>query len=103
MSGEPAKKKTNLVAITDPTEAKVAMINGRFELPKETLIAMDQIRAAAAEFADKLVKITAGVKKDGGRFAASIQKLQSLKNVACDSVILPHASKEVEDADDSNA
>lgn len=71
-------------------DARVAMINGNFELPDSTIQGMRDVRAAVAECASKLHEIFKKEKIDTGRAIASIDLLQQAKNVACDALILPH-------------
>ncbi len=82
------------VAITDPVEARVAMINDFFDLPEETEQAMGEVRRAAEVFAKALESIYKKNKHDKGRAIASIDLIQQTKNVACDALILVHAEKE---------
>ena len=80
--------------ITDPVAQRVAMINGTFDLPQETVAAMREIRAALDECARKVQKtVEAQPKYDKGRLIASIDQLQHTKNTLCDSLILPHAQE----------
>jgi hypothetical protein len=78
----------------DPLEARVEMINGRFDLPKETLEAMDQIRKATETASREIHRAATLVPKyDKGRLIATMDLLQQAKNTACDALILPHAVK----------
>jgi len=92
-------KKRVRVPVTDPVERRVEMINGMFDLPQETRQAMAAVRESAEAFARALRAIytTPGIQVDTGRAIASIDTIQSIKNVACDALILPHATKEVEE------
>lgn len=75
----------------DPVQRRVEMINGRFDLPAETVKAMEQIRVATEVCARAIQSATADVQVDTGRLIATMDMLQQAKNVACDAVILPHA------------
>lgn len=79
--------------ITDPVAKRVAMINGRFDLPPATLEAMATMRAAFDACARAVEQTATGVERDTGRLIATMDLLQQAKNVACDAVILPHARK----------
>ncbi len=81
------------VPVTDALEARVLMINGWFELPDETKKDMSDVRAAAETFAKSLDVIFKRAKHDKGRAIASIDAIQHAKNIACDALILVHASK----------
>ncbi len=81
------------VDITDPIEARVAMVNGWFELPEQTKQDMTDVRAAAEQFAKSLEQVYKRAKHDKGRAIASIDAVQQAKNIACDALILAHASK----------
>lgn len=72
----------------------MAMINGHFELPPETIEAMKKIRQAVDEcaFKIKVATVDAGVKYDAGAMIGMVQQLQAVKNKACDAVILPHGA-----------
>ena len=74
-----------------PVFARTAMIDGYFNLPEPTIDAMKEIRAAFAECAKKVQHVTLGAGAfDIGRLIACIDLIQQAKNVACDSLILPH-------------
>lgn len=93
----PAAKKRLLIA--DPVTARVALINGQFDLPAENVQAMRDIRAAVEECAKKIqaaVEKTAK-KNDRGRLIHAIDLLQQVKDTACVSVILPYAEEEIEE------
>ena len=79
--------------IEDPVEKRVAMINGYFDLPTDTVDGMKEIRLAVADCAHRLEAVFKRCKVDTGRAIATIDLLQQTKNVACDALILPHASK----------
>lgn len=87
------------VAITDPVDKRVSMINGYFELPDQTKQAMTKIREASETYANELQKIFKSLDKDvdTGRAIATIDLVQQTKNVACDALILPHASRKAND------
>ena len=71
--------------------ARLAMINGHFNLPKETIDAMATVRAAIAEAAETCLAAMNQVDKwDAERVTAFIDYLQMAKNIACDALILPH-------------
>lgn len=77
---------------TNPAiDARVAMVNGNFILPDETLQAMKRIREITAKAALEIKKtMYSGVKYDTGRSIAALDFLQITKNTACDALILPH-------------
>lgn len=68
------------------------MINGYFDLPAETVGAMKEIRELAQAYADGVARVVKTQKHDVGRVIAAIDLIQSSKDVACASLILPHAS-----------
>ena len=83
------------VPITDPVAKRVAMINGYFDLPDDTIQSMKRVREASVEYAKELQCIFkyAGVNVDTGRAIAAIDHVQQTKNIACDALILPFASE----------
>jgi len=83
------------VAIDDPIEKRAAMVNGMFDLPGETLAAMGEVCQASEVYAKELQTIFKknGLKVDTGRAIAAMDGIQATKNIACDALILPHASK----------
>ena len=83
------KKQT----IVDPIEKRVAMLNGRFDLPPEQIQAMDEIRAAVEECGKYIGAVFMSNKVDTGRAIAAIDELQKAKNTACDALILPFVEK----------
>ncbi len=94
-----SENKKQRVAITNPVEKRVAMVNGMFNLPDDTLQAMRDIRTASDAYARALHEVFSreGVEADTGRSIATMDAIQASKNMACDAVILPHASKEVDE------
>ncbi len=82
------------VPIVDPIEARVAMTNGWFELSDETKKDMSTIREASEQYAKTLEAVFKRAKHDKGRAIASIDAIQLAKNIACDALILPFASKD---------
>lgn len=78
--------------IQDPIEKRVAMINGHFALPSETVESMNEVRDAVDTCARTLHAIFKNQKTDTGRAIATIDQLQAVKNTACDALILPHAN-----------
>jgi hypothetical protein len=82
--------------ITDPVEARVALIDGTFALPDENKEAMAEIRRAVKECAEKIKdSVRKKAKKhDTGRLIHSLDLLQQVKDTACVSVILPFAEAE---------
>jgi hypothetical protein len=80
--------------ITDALEKRVEMVNGYFDLSAETLQAMKDVRAASEAYARALHEIfKRGLPVDTGRAIATIDHVQLCKNMACDALILPNASK----------
>lgn len=75
----------------DPIAARVAMINGWFDLPASTVDGMKEIRVAVEECAKKIKDVFEREGKDTGRGIATIDLLQQAKNTACDALILPYA------------
>ena len=70
---------------------RVAMINGRFDLPQETVDAMGKIREHISKAATECMAVFDGLEfRDEGRITAFIDSLQAAKNIGCDAVILPH-------------
>ena len=78
----------------NPIEARAKLVNGNFTLPDNTISALKEIREACGELAQKLLDITrqADLKVDTGRMIAAMDLVQQVKDTACVSVILPHAS-----------
>ena len=74
----------------DAGDARAAMINGNFTLPEQTLKSMKRIREVTAQAADEINKILKSDNHDVGRRIAALDHLQQVKNIACDSLILPH-------------
>ena len=94
----------------DPIDARVALINGQFDLPAETVLAMSRIREILATAASEIDTAVRGVKRpaasdeelavkperrggvafDHGRLQHTMDLLQEAKDTACVSVILPH-------------
>lgn len=71
--------------------ARVALVNGNFDLPESTLTAMKGIRGAVAACAEQLAQIAATTLNDVDSLKAALDMLQMVKNKACDAVLLPHA------------
>lgn len=70
-----------------------AMINGHFNLPKDTVVAMGAVREAVSECMFKIYMATVAtgtVKYDSGAMIHVSQLLQQAKNRACDALILPY-------------
>lgn len=84
------------IAVDDPIDKRVEMVNGMFQLPGETLLAMKDVREASELYARTLQAIFKRGKIDIGRAIATIDHIQLTKNLACDALILPHASKAAE-------
>jgi hypothetical protein len=76
-------------------DAKLDMINGRFDLPEETVEAMKLIRESLSEVANKVRDNLdqKGIKYDVGTMIRFVALIQDAKNLACDAIILPHAPK----------
>ena len=89
----PASKKR---PIADPVAARVALIDGQFDLPAENLQAMRDVRAAVAECAKKIQQAVEkkAKKNDKGRLIHAMDLLQQAKDTACVSCILPYAEEE---------
>jgi hypothetical protein len=85
----PAPSSSTPVAIV----ARLALIDGNFPLPDNTTAAMGAIRAAVAACAKSITDAVLGVSYDPGRLIAALDDLQRVKDVACCSVILPHAPR----------
>jgi hypothetical protein len=77
-------------------EARVALIDGQFDLPDTAIKSMKTIRASVAvcarNIADACYDAGEG-KYDVGRAIAALDGLQQVKDTACVSIILPHAPK----------
>lgn len=66
------------------------MVNGRFELPKENVEAMNRIREIFQKAADDYLAVVDGLEqRDEGRVTATLDHIQLTKNIGCDAVILP--------------
>jgi hypothetical protein len=74
-------------------DARLAMINGNFDLPKNTLEVMPALRAAASAFAQEAAALVMSVQCDWGRLIAALDLIQQTKDVLLNAVILPHAPK----------
>lgn len=74
-------------------DARVALVNGNFDLPEDTRRAMHNIRECVAACATQLAEIARTTTFDTGRMIAALDGLQAVKNTACDAVLLPHAPK----------
>jgi hypothetical protein len=71
-------------------EQRRAMINGRFELPPETVQAMARTREIFQKAADDYLEMVDQLEqRDEGRITAVLDQIQAAKNTACDAVILP--------------
>ena len=78
----------------DTIDARVAMINGQFDLPDGTSDRFDKIRAAiqhAAKVVSAEVRGAGDGNFDVGRLIAAVDMLQHAKDTACCALILPHA------------
>jgi uncharacterized protein YukE len=73
--------------------ARVALVNGSFDLPDQTKQAMGRIREAVAACSQQLAQIAATTAFDEARLTAALDMLQAVKNTACDAVLLPYAPK----------
>jgi hypothetical protein len=82
------------VPITDPIEARVAIIGGHIILPTDIPHYLRDVREASEVFAKTLETIYKRTKHDKGRAIASFDLIQQTKNVASDALILAHAEKE---------
>lgn len=69
---------------------RLAIINGHFELPDETVVAVNKIRVIVEKAATDVVHECYSVKHDGGRVTAVIDQFQVVKNMACDAIVLPN-------------
>jgi hypothetical protein len=76
----------------DPIATRVKVIATRLDLPDETREAMQEIRVAAEVFAQTLETVFKKHKRDTGRAIAAIDTIQHAKNLACDALLLPHAT-----------
>lgn len=74
---------------------RLALVNGNFPLPDETVATMKKIREIIAQCAADLAAHINVVPFDPGRFIATLDLLQQAKDVACCSVLLPHAPRAV--------
>lgn len=75
-------------------EARVAMINGYFDLPDDALAAMKEVRQILDQAAYAIYALADKNKNaDKGTLVRVMQKLQSTKDVACQAFILPHYKK----------
>lgn len=69
------------------------MINGQFDLPDDTCMAMTRIRQVFQQAANEYLDIVDALdKRDEGRVTAVLDLVQQAKNVGCDAVILPFGS-----------
>ena len=91
----PIKKRR--VPIEGPVEQRVALVDGNFDLPPEALAAMREVRGIVAEAAARIATSVSKCKHDKGRLIHTMDLLQNVKDTACVSLILPHASKEVDE------
>lgn len=71
-------------------DARVAMVNGNFNLPDSTPKALASIREILAKAATDLKKAIQEEEYNVGCIIAAMDLLQQAKNKACDGLILPH-------------
>jgi hypothetical protein len=92
MSEAPSKRSRADATI----DARVAVIDGMFQLPRATTERFTKIRGAiqraAADVAEAVREAGEGG-YDVGRLVAALDLLQQAKDVACVSLILPHHGK----------
>lgn len=74
-------------------DARVAIINGAFDLPDKTPEVMSEVRKILAKAAEDLKVVLLAEKHDIGRVIATMDLLQQAKDTACTSLILPHYRK----------
>lgn len=87
---------SNNTRIPIALRTRSAMINGNFSLPDGTKKVMNEIRTIFSTAAQSLVTTleeNPDVQFDVGRMIAAVDEVQKAKNIACDSVILPHGPK----------
>lgn len=86
-----SKNKKRKIFLTG-TDARAHNIHGHFTVPQETLSKIEQVTEIlgnAAVQLDSLFKLT-DVKYDLGRFIASLDAIQLAKDIAVNSLTLPH-------------
>jgi hypothetical protein len=72
----------------------VDMVDGKFQLPAETIAYMDEVRVICQRAARNLTgEATRGVALDHGQLNAALQLLQQVKNKACDAAIIGAETK----------
>ena len=89
MSASPTKR----TRADDTIDARVAVIDGQFDLPEGTRERFTVIRGAiktAAETVANVIRETGEGNYDVGRLIAALDALQNAKDMACVSLILPH-------------
>lgn len=77
-------------------QARVLLIDGQFETPKESKEAFGNVRAIFAKAAQDLSNLLVGkdskvAKVDAGRLIHALDLLQQAKDTACVSLLLPYA------------
>ena len=65
------------------------MLKGRFDLPKENGDALDECREIGDRLIHDYLRITLAAKCDPASVTRALHLAQQLKNVMCDSFILP--------------
>ena len=86
METEKRKRK-----ITDPIEARVELINGKFTIPETTTNAMNEVRTILSEAAKRLKTCVEKNPHDKGRLIHTFDLLQNAKDTCCVSLLLPFA------------
>lgn len=73
--------------VPDVLKLRSDMLNGRFDLPQETINFMDTVRKEIADSTERILQ-AAPSNYDMGRMIAFVDGMQHAKNLACDSAIL---------------
>lgn len=73
---------------------RLHLINGNLHLNQEQIQGMKEIRAIISDAAYKMHAVIEKLPHDTGRLIASIDALQSVKDVACSSILLAPGLRE---------
>jgi hypothetical protein len=78
--------------MSNPVDARLALINGCFNTPDDVTPAIREILAKAADDVAGIVRNAS--KYDTGRLIAFVDAVQLAKDIACCSLLLPHYQAE---------
>ncbi len=90
MADAAPRASTRLAAVA----ARVALVNGAYVPFGKSMVVIERINEASAEYAEKIAALIESVDYDTGRLIAALDHVQLVKTIACDAVILPHTPKQ---------